>query len=65
MAMTFQIEDRGNGIKWVEVNRQDMYDIARWCQDHGCGKQVNTRKISFKNEEDLTMFLLKWQEQTQ
>jgi hypothetical protein len=65
MAMSFQIEDRGNGIKWVEVNRQDMYDIAHWCQDHGCGKQVNTRTISFNSEEDLTMFLLKWQEQTQ
>jgi hypothetical protein len=59
--MSFQIEDRGNGIKWVRVSNRHMYDIARWCQEHGCGKQVSIHAISFKNEEELTMFLLRWQ----
>jgi hypothetical protein len=59
--MTFKVEDRGNGIKWVQVDRSDMYEISRWCRDTSCGKQVNIRNISFKNEEELTMFLLRWQ----
>ncbi len=60
--MSFYVEDRGNGIKWVQIkDRQNMYDIVKWCRDTGCGKQVNIRNISFKNEEELTMFLLRWQ----
>ena len=58
--MTFQIEDRGNGVKWVQIDRTDMYDIARWCQETGCGKQVNFKQISFRNEAELTMFLMRW-----
>lgn len=59
--MTFQIEDRGNGIKWVQIDRTDMYDIAQWCRSTGCGKQVNFKSISFRNESELTMFLMRWQ----
>ncbi len=59
--MSFQIEDRGNGVKWIQIDRTDMHDIAQWCRSTGCGKQVNIRNISFKNEEELTMFLLRWQ----
>lgn len=58
--MTFQIEDRGNGVKWVQIDRQ-MYQIAKWCRDTGCGKQVNFKQISFRNEAELTMFLMRWQ----
>jgi hypothetical protein len=59
--MSFTIEDRGNGTKWVQIDRPDMQQIARWCQETGCGKQVNFKQISFKNEQELTMFLLRWQ----
>ena len=58
--MTFQIEDRGNGVKWVQIDRTDMHDIARWCRETGCGKQVNFKQISFRNESELTMFLMRW-----
>lgn len=58
-----KIEDRGNGINWVQINRQNMYEISQWCKDYSCGKQVNMRTISFKNEEELTVFLLRWQGQ--
>lgn len=59
--MSFQIEDRGNGVKWVQIDRPNMCDIAKWCKDTGCGKQVNYKQISFKNDEEITMFLLRWQ----
>lgn len=58
--MSFRIEDRGNGIKWVQIDSPDMCIIARWCQKTGCGKQVNFKQISFKNESELTMFLMRW-----
>lgn len=57
--MSFLVEDRGNGITWVQVDRQ-MYQIAKWCRETGCGKQVNFKQISFRNEAELTMFLMRW-----
>ena len=61
--MSFKIVDRGNGITWVQIDQQ-MYQIAKWCNEYNCGKQVNFKQISFKNQEELTMFLLRWQSQT-
>ena len=63
--MSFYVEDRGNGITWVQINSPNMYTIARWCQETGCGKQVNFKSISFKNEQELTMFFLRWQTEIQ
>ena len=59
--MSFQVEDRGNGINWVQIDRTDMYNIAQWCRETRCGKQVNFKQISFRNEAELTMFLIRWQ----
>jgi len=59
--MSFTIEDRANGTKLVQIDRPDMHDIARWCQATGCGKQVNFKQISFRNQAELTMFLMRWQ----
>ncbi len=59
--MSFNIEDRGNGIKWVRIYNRHLYDITHWCHVHGCGKQVSYHTISFKKEEELMMFLLRWQ----
>jgi hypothetical protein len=61
MEMSFKIIDRGNGITWVQVD-QDICQLAVWCQQTGCGKQVNWKHLSFKNPAELTMFLLKWQD---
>jgi hypothetical protein len=58
--MSFKTIDRGNGITWVQVD-QDIRQLAVWCQQTGCGKQVNWKHLSFKNPAELTMFLLKWQ----
>ena len=58
--MTFRIEDRGNGIKWVQIDSPNIYEISQWCRDMGCGKQVNFKQISFRNDSELTMFLMRW-----
>lgn len=59
--MNVIIDDRGNGIKWVQIDSPDMYQISKWCRETGCGKQVNFKQISFRNEAELTMFLMRWQ----
>ena len=60
--MKFTIEPRENYI-WVKVKLNDrtlIRDISKWCTKTGCGKQVNVNTISFKNEEEVTMFHLRW-----
>jgi hypothetical protein len=59
--MSFTIEDRDNGVNWVQIDRPDIYNISQWCRATGCGKQVNFRQISFKSEAELTMFLMRWE----
>lgn len=44
---------RGNDIIWVRVD-QDICQLAVWCQQTGCGKQVNWKHLSFKNLTDTT-----------
>jgi hypothetical protein len=59
-----KIEDRGNGTTWAEIGNSkytNMNEIARWCNTHQCGKRVNLQAFSFKNQEEITMFLLRWQ----
>jgi hypothetical protein len=45
----------------VQIDSPDMNAIAKWCKDTGCGKQVNFKQISFRNESELTMFLMRWE----
>lgn len=62
--MSFYVEERDNGITWVKFewdSPEDLRSIAKWCNEHQCGKQVNIRAFSFKNKDELTMFLLRWQ----
>lgn len=64
--MRFDIIDRGGGIKWATLSSEsytfdNFRNISVWCNEHGCGKQVNVHAFSFKNEEELSMFLLRWQ----
>lgn len=35
-------------------------NIARWCKEYQCGKQVGIARFAFKKEE-LTMFRLRWE----
>jgi hypothetical protein len=62
--MKFDIEDRGNGITWIRVyDYRSHVKVADWCETTGCGKRVNHTAFSFKREQDLTAFLLRWQGQ--
>ncbi len=58
------IEQQTNslGIIIVKVmfNGNEAQDIAKWCNQNQCGKQVAIKRFAFKQEE-LTMFRLRWE----
>lgn len=45
----------------VSSNWDEIKEIGNWCLQHQCGKNVGLRRFSFKTDEELTMFRLKWE----
>jgi len=39
----------------------ELRNANRWCTQTECGKQVTWHTFSFKRDEELTMFKLKWE----
>ena len=57
-----QIEERPfYKIVLVQSDWDEMKEIGHWCAQHQCGKQVSIRGFSFKTDQELTMFRLKWE----
>lgn len=57
-----EIEHREKYI-WVRINpfnTREVKDINLWCQQTGCGKQVNPWTFAFKSDSEYTMFALRW-----
>lgn len=40
----------------------DMDPIQHWCEANKCGRRISFDMFQFKNNKELTMFLLKWQQ---
>jgi hypothetical protein len=34
--------------------------IGQWCYEHKCGRRTSYDTFKFRNEKDMTAFLLKW-----
>ena len=62
MAITIREIEKRQSYIYVRLNapRGEMYDMLQWCKERECGKVVNNYAISFKNEDELTMFRLTW-----
>lgn len=35
-------------------------DMGRWCKDTGCGVRTAYNEFKFKDDEQLTMFVMRW-----
>lgn len=61
--MKIRTMERKEFYTWlhVELDSADSYlEINKWCRDTGCGKLVKSRTFSFKNDEEITMFCMRW-----
>ena len=38
----------------------DLDPIQEWCVYNRCGRRISFEQFQFRNEQELTMFLLKW-----
>jgi len=42
------------------IQEEDMVAVADWCSTCNCGKRTSFDTFRFKNEKQVTMFLMKW-----
>lgn len=42
------------------LSEQDMDPIQEWCQQHNCGVRKSFDTFRFRNNKEITFFLLKW-----
>jgi hypothetical protein len=63
MAITINSIEKKEHYTLVRVGGtlDEIKTANRWCTQTECGKQVNMFTFSFKRDEDLTMFKLKWE----
>jgi hypothetical protein len=44
----------------LEVGETQLTQIQTWCEQTGCGRRTSFDMFKFRNNEEITMFLLKW-----
>lgn len=42
------------------LNEEDMDPIQEWCEKHNCGYRTSFDTFRFKNEKEISMFLMRW-----
>lgn len=56
-AYTDDIQPKGFEVGLRET---DMDPIQAWCGETHCGRRISFNEFQFKNEKQITMFLLRW-----
>lgn len=47
-------------ITQTGLRDHDLDPIQEWCVHNRCGRRTSFDQFRFRNDEELTMFLLKW-----
>lgn len=48
-------------VRWSSgLSEKDIDPIQEWCHASNCGKRTAFASFKFENEEQITMFLMRW-----
>lgn len=43
------------------LREDENFDLIQaWCQEHSCGLRISYNMFRFKNDEEISMFMLRW-----
>ena len=48
------------GFANPKVIQEQLDQIGQWCYENHCGRRTSYDMFKFRNEKDMTAFLLKW-----
>lgn len=54
---------QGKELEWIfslDADERDIDPIQKWCEENTCGKRTSFDTFIFRNEKELTIFLLRW-----
>jgi hypothetical protein len=46
--------------QFLGLNHDDMNPISQWCLTNNCGRRMSFDTFQFRDEKEISMFLLKW-----
>ena len=44
----------------IAASESDMDPIQVWCEEHDCGVRTSFDTFRFRNQQEISMFLLRW-----
>ena len=57
LRVRFHETEFAQSARWKS---EQLDEIGYWCTDNGIGSRQSYDTFAFRNEKDLTLFLLKW-----
>ena len=52
--------DHTENTTMTGLREEHMDPIGHWCEENRCGKRLAFNMFAFKNEAEVTAFMLKW-----
>jgi len=47
-------------ITQTGLRSHDLDPVQEWCVENKCGRRIAFEMFKFRNEQEVTMFLLRW-----
>ena len=44
----------------IGISEADMDPVQAWCQQHDCGRRLSFDIFQFRDQQEITLFLLRW-----
>ena len=42
------------------ISEADMDPVQAWCREHDCGRRLSFDIFQFRDQQEITLFLLRW-----
>ena len=59
-AYTAAFAESNERDRYFFLTEEQMLEVADWCRQNSCGRRTAFATFDFKNQAELSMFLLKW-----
>ena len=60
LSLTATLPAPGGRDFELGLAEKDLDPIQQWCEEHNCGRRTSFDTFRFRNQQEKTMFLLRW-----
>lgn len=44
----------------LQLGEKELVEIQQWCEQNHCGRRTSFDMFKFRNQKEMTVFLLRW-----